>query len=80
MAYAETGLCAVYDRTGPFSRGFGEYLKSDRAELEWNIEYHKQRGTFHDFAFPNIKPNLGIGVIAEAFGCKGTPNEEADPG
>ena len=75
----ETGYVPFMIELGPFHAAFGEYLKSDRAELEWNIDYHKQRGTFYDFAFPNIKPNLGIGVIAEAFGCKGTPNEEADP-
>jgi hypothetical protein len=28
---------------------------------------------------PNIKPNLGIGIIAAAFGCAETPNDEADP-
>ncbi len=75
----ETGYVPFMIELGPFHAAFKEYLEDDKKELDWNIQYHEQRGTFHDFALPNIKPNLGIGVIAEAFNCQGTLNEEADP-
>ncbi|ORC26785.1 hypothetical protein B4O97_19120, partial [Marispirochaeta aestuarii] len=64
---------------GPFHAAFKEYVENDQAELDWNIHYHRDREAFLDFAMPNIKPNLGIGIIAEAFGCEATNNREADP-
>jgi uroporphyrinogen-III decarboxylase len=33
----------------------------------------------YDYGLPNIKPNQGIGIIAAAFGCEYTVNNEADP-
>ena len=63
----------------PSTRRREEYLADPEAELAWNIEYHRKREAFTDFGMPNIKPNLGIGIIAEAFGCPAVPNTEADP-
>jgi Uroporphyrinogen decarboxylase (URO-D) len=75
----ETGTVPFMIELGKFHAAFKEYLEDDRAELDWNIDYHRERASFSDFALPNIKPNLGIGIIAEAFGCRATANGEADP-
>ncbi|WP_319415527.1 uroporphyrinogen decarboxylase family protein [Marispirochaeta aestuarii] len=75
----ETGVVPFMIELGPFHAAFKEYVENDQAELDWNIHYHRDREAFLDFAMPNIKPNLGIGIIAEAFGCEATNNREADP-
>ena len=64
---------------GGFHGGFKRFFESDQAELDWNVEYHKAREGIDDYGMPNIKPNLGIGIVAAAFGCEETPNDEADP-
>ena len=56
-----------------------EFFDDDAAELEWHENYHRQRQGVVDFDMPNIKPNLGIGTIAAAFGCQLRVNNEADP-
>ena len=64
---------------GPFHGAFRQFLASDAAELTWNEELHRGRRTVYDYGMPNIKPNLGIGIVAAAFGCEQTVNDEADP-
>jgi len=64
---------------GGFHASFKRFFESDQAEIDWNTEYHKARAGIDDYGMPNIKPNLGIGIIAAAFGCAETPNDEADP-
>ena len=64
---------------GGFHGSFKRFFESDQAEIDWNVEYHKSREGIDDYGMPNIKPNLGIGIIAAAFGCAETPNDEADP-
>lgn len=64
---------------GDFHGGLKRFLASDQAEIDWNVEYHKTRAEIDDYGMPNIKPNLGIGIIAAAFGCAETPNDDADP-
>jgi len=64
---------------GAFHGGFAEYFSNDAAELAWNVEYHRGREGLDDYGMPNIKPNMGIGIVAAAFGCEQTPNDEADP-
>ena len=64
---------------GGFHGSFKRFFESDQAEIDWNTEYHKTREGIDDYGMPNIKPNLGIGIIAAAFGCAETPNDEADP-
>ena len=64
---------------GSFHGGFARFFNSDQAELDWNVDYHKSREGIYDYGMPNVKPNLGIGIIAAAFGCAETPNDEADP-
>jgi hypothetical protein len=56
-----------------------EYFEDDGAELAWHANYHANRLGVVDFDMPNIKPNLGIGIIAAAFGCQLRVNDEADP-
>lgn len=57
-----------------------EFYDDDEAELRWNERYHLQdRAGVYDYGLPNIKPNLGIGVMAAAFGCEQRVNNEADP-
>ena len=54
---------------GGFHGSFKRFFESDQAEIDWNVEYHKSREGIDDYGMPNIKPNLGIGIIAAAFGC-----------
>lgn len=56
-----------------------EFFEDAAAELAWHEAYHDQRQGVIDFDMPNIKPNLGIGTIAAAFGCPLRINDEADP-
>ena len=55
------------------------FFDNDAAELAWHANYHAQHQSVIDFDIPNIKPNLGIGTIAAAFGCQLQVNDEADP-
>ena len=64
---------------GPFHAATARYFGSDREELAWNEAYHRDREAVYDYGLPNLKPNLGIGLMAAAFGCAQTANEEADP-
>ncbi len=64
---------------GGFHGALERYFNDDREELDWNIQFHKSREGVDDYGMPNIKPNLGIGIVAAAFGCAQTPNDEADP-
>ncbi|OHE66734.1 MAG: hypothetical protein A2001_02335 [Treponema sp. GWC1_61_84] len=64
---------------GGFHGALDRYFKDDREELNWNVAFHKSREGVDDYGMPNIKPNLGIGIVAAAFGCAQTPNDEADP-
>ncbi len=64
---------------GPFHGAFKRYFESDAEELAWNVEFHRQREEVYDYGMPNIKPNMGINIVASAFGCPYTPNDEADP-
>lgn len=56
-----------------------DYYDDDEAELQWNEQYHRERAEIYDYGMPNIKPNIGISVMAAAFGCEFTVNNEADP-
>jgi uroporphyrinogen-III decarboxylase len=39
----------------------------------------RKREGLYDYGFQNIKPNQGINIVAAAFGCECTVNDEADP-
>ncbi len=56
-----------------------KFYDDDEAELRWNEQFHHDRAEVDDYAMPNIKPNVGIDIIAAAFGCETTVNNEADP-
>ncbi len=64
---------------GPFHAATKAYYESDEAELAWNVGYERDRQPVYDYGISNIKPNLGIGFMAAAFGCEATANDEADP-
>ena len=64
---------------GPFHGATTRYFSDDAAELAWNVDYHRQREGLYDYGMPNIKPNQGIGIVASAFGCPYTVNDDADP-
>ncbi|MCU0590696.1 MAG: uroporphyrinogen decarboxylase family protein [Desulfobacterales bacterium] len=55
------------------------YFSDHAAEIDWNEDFHKQREGVYDYGMPNIKPNQGINIVASAFGCEYTVNDEADP-
>jgi len=64
---------------GGFHASTNEFHENDEWELEWTHRYHESMGPVQDYNIPNIKPNIGIGLIAAAFGCEQTPNDEGDP-
>jgi hypothetical protein len=64
---------------GPFHGAVREFFDNDAAELKWNEDFHRKREGVYDYGMPNIKPNKGISIIAAAFGCEYTVNDEADP-
>jgi hypothetical protein len=64
---------------GPFHGATTAYFDDAAAEVKWSEELHRNREGVYDYGLPNIKPNQGIGVIAAAFGCEYTVNNEADP-
>ncbi len=64
---------------GGFHASTTEFHGDDERELEWAHQYHQSLGPVQDYNIPNIKPNLGIGLIAAAFGCEHIPNDEGDP-
>jgi len=64
---------------GPFHGATTDYFDDPAAEVKWTEELHRNREGVYDYGLPNIKPNQGIGVIAAAFGCEYTVNNEADP-
>jgi hypothetical protein len=64
---------------GPVHLATKDFFDNPDAEIKWNYDFHKQREGLCDYAFPNIKPNTGINIIAEAFGCECRVNGEADP-
>ncbi len=55
------------------------FYHDDAAELSWTDQYYQERTDVCDYVIPNLKPNIGIGVMAAAFGCEFTVNDEADP-
>ncbi len=56
-----------------------KFFSDHAAEIAWNVDFHKQREGVYDYGMPNIKPNQGINIVASAFGCEYTVNDEADP-
>jgi hypothetical protein len=56
-----------------------KYFSDHAAEIAWNVDFHRQREGVYDYGMPNIKPNQGINIVASAFGCEYTVNDEADP-
>ncbi|MDR2093960.1 MAG: uroporphyrinogen decarboxylase family protein [Treponema sp.] len=64
---------------GPVHLATKDFFEDDGAELKWNEQFHRDREGIYDYAFPNIKPNVGINIIAAAFGCEYRVNDEADP-
>ena len=64
---------------GGFHASTTEFHDDDQRELVWAHRYHERLAPVQDYNIPNIKPNVGIGLIAAAFGCSQTPNDEGDP-
>jgi len=74
-----TGSVPYTIEIGPPHFATKAFFDDDAAEFAWHTEYHTSRQGVADFDMPNIKPNLGIGTIAAAFGCELRVNDEADP-
>ena len=64
---------------GPLHMGTKNFYNNPDAEIAWAKDHEKKREGIYDYGFPNIKPNQGINIVAGAFGCECTPNDEADP-
>lgn len=85
LVIRKTWLCEDVDEVpflieiGPFHGATTKYYDDDAQELAWNVEFHRRREGVYDYGMPNIKPNRGISIVASAFGCETTVNNEADP-
>jgi hypothetical protein len=75
----DTGEVPFVVEIGPFHGATKNFFYDDAAEVRWNEDLHRMREGVYDYGLPNIKPNLGIGIVAAAFGCEYTVNDEADP-
>ena len=75
----DTGEVPFVVEIGPFHGATTAFFDDPAAEIKWTEELHRGREGIYDYGLPNIKPNQGIGVIAAAFGCEYTVNNEADP-
>jgi hypothetical protein len=75
----ETGEVPFLVDIGTFHGATTEFFDSPETEVKWTEEFHRSREGVYDYGLPNIKPNLGIGIVAAAFGCELTVNNEADP-
>jgi len=64
---------------GHLHMGTKQFYNNPDAEIAWTMEHERKRKGVYDYGFPNIKPNQGINIVAGAFGCTCTPNDEADP-
>jgi hypothetical protein len=64
---------------GPFHGATKAFFDDPAAEVKWSEEQHSMREGVYDYGLPNIKPNQGIGILAAAFGCEYTVNNESDP-
>lgn len=64
---------------GPFHGATKPFFDDPASEVKWNEDLHRMREGIYDYGSPNIKPNQGIGIVAAAFGCAYTVNDEADP-
>ena len=75
----EIGEVPFTIEVGPMHMATSEYYNNPRAEVGWAEDLMKKREGVYDYGFPNIKPNQGINIVAAAFGCECTANDEADP-
>jgi len=75
----DTGEVPFVVEIGPFHGATAAFFDDAAAEVKWTEELHRNREGVYDYGLPNIKPNQGIGIIAAAFGCEYTVNNEADP-
>ena len=75
----DTGEVPFTIEIGPFHGATTAFFDDPAAEVRWSEELHRNREGVYDYGLPNIKPNQGIGIIAAAFGCGYTVNNEADP-
>lgn len=60
-------------------RATSEFINNPVVDLEWQQDYCRRVAELDDYFIPNLKPNLGIGVIAASFGCRWTADLENDP-
>ena len=75
----DTGEIPFVVEIGPFHGATTEFYDKPDAEIQWSEELHQMREGVYDYGLPNIKPNQGIGIIAAAFACEYTVNNQADP-
>jgi len=75
----DTGEVPFVVEIGPFHGATTDFFDDPAAEIRWSEDLIRKREGVYDYGLPNIKPNQGIGVIAAAFGCEYTVNNEADP-
>lgn len=55
------------------------FLHDAAVDLEWQKEHCRTRSQLDDYFIPNLKPNLGIGIVAAAFGCEWVVDPTSDP-
>ncbi|GHV83014.1 hypothetical protein AGMMS50212_03540 [Spirochaetia bacterium] len=64
---------------GPIHIATKEYYENADAEIAFSDDHAAKRTGVYDYGWGNIKTNVGIGIVAAAFGCEYVPNGEADP-
>jgi len=75
----ETAEVPFVIEIGTFHGATKTFFDDAAAEVKWSEEQHSMREGVYDYGLPNIKPNQGIGIVAAAFGCEYTVNNESDP-
>ena len=56
-----------------------EFLNDVAADLAWQEQHFRDLAQVDDYFIANLKPNLGIGIVAAAFGCEWVTDPTADP-
>lgn len=56
-----------------------EFLDDIAADLAWQETHCRELAEVGDYFIPNLKPNVGIGIVAASFGCEWRADAVADP-
>jgi len=75
----DTGHVPFMIEAGQSHHASTPFLNDIAADLAWQEQHFLELAELDDYFIPNLKPNLGIGVVAAAFGCQWVTDPTADP-